>query len=437
MIPMLLAQVEFDLDWSQWIAPFTAQGWQAAACSALVGIACGLLGCFVVLRRMAFIGDALSHAILPGVVVAFLLTGSVNIAALFFGALLAGITTTVLVNLISRYSRTKEDSAIGITFTLLFALGIVLASAFTRGTHFDIKDYLWGDPMAVGFSDVIAMGAIALLVVIVVTAMYHPLRLVSFDPVVAAAMGLPVMMFHYLIMGLLSATVVTGIKTTGVILVVAMVITPASAAYQLTDRFWKMLVLSAGFGAFSAVAGTSLAFIVNAPTGPSMVVVASLLFLLAMLLSPTHGVVFDAWRRWRLGRHIAAEDMLKAMYHHNLDPNAVHTHAGLADRVKLSPGRIATLISRLRFRGLVEPAGNWFRLTPAGERRAVEMVRSHRLWESYLAQEANIDAEDVHDLAERLEHAHELADELDASLGHPARDPHGEEIPRPPRDAEQ
>ncbi|HEX7010299.1 MAG TPA: metal ABC transporter permease, partial [Phycisphaeraceae bacterium] len=289
---MLETLAQLQIDWSLWDLPLSAQWRAETLCSMLVGTACGVLGCFVVLRRMALIGDALSHAVLPGVVIAFMLSGSAEVTGLLLGALFAGLTTAVLINLVSRFSRTKEDSAIGIVFTALFALGIILISGLPRGTHFDLKCFLFGDPLAVGEADLWMMAVICPAVVGVVALLYHRLKLVSFDPVVAAAMGISVAAYHYLLMGLLSATVVAGLKTTGVILVVAMVITPASAAYQLTNRFWLMLTLAGAFGAASALAGMALAFMTNSPTGPAMVVVAMILFMLAVALSPTHGVVF-------------------------------------------------------------------------------------------------------------------------------------------------
>jgi ABC-type Mn2+/Zn2+ transport system permease subunit/Mn-dependent DtxR family transcriptional regulator len=423
----LLAQLEFD--WAQWSVPLSVQWWQETACSVLVGIACGVLGCFVVLRRMALIGDALSHAVLPGVVIAFVLTGSSGIGGLFLGALLAGLVTAGLIKLVSEYSRTKEDSAIGIVFTSLFAVGIILISSLPRGTHFDLKCFLFGDPLAVGHDDLVMMSVVAPLVLLTVFALYHRLKIASFDPVVAATMGISVSAIHYLLMGLLSATVVAGLKTTGVILVVAMVITPASAAYQLCNRLWSMLILAGIFGALSAAAGMSLAFMTNSPTGPAMVLVATILFGLAVLLSPNHGLLFRVWRRRSVRRHVHSEDCLKAVYH-LAESGTAYGVRDVVQRTGLAAARAQAMLKSLYGEQLID----WHKqapvLTPAGHRRAAELVRAHRLWESYLADEAGIDVENIHDEAERLEHAHELADEVDAKLGHPRRDPHGELIPR-------
>lgn len=422
----VLAQLEWD--WSQWSAPLSEQWRVETACSMLVGIACGVLGCFVVLRRMALIGDALSHAVLPGVVIAFLVTGSSGIFGLFVGALLAGLVTAVLIKVVSHYSRTKEDSAIGIVFTALFALGIILISSLSRGTHFDLKCFLFGDPLAVGREDLIMMAVVAPLVMITVAALYHRLKIASFDPVVASAMGISVGAIHYLLMGMLSATVVAGLKTTGVVLVVAMVITPASAAYQLCNRLWSMLLLAGVFGAVSAAAGMSLAFVTNSPTGPAMVLVATVLFGLTVVLSPQHGLLFAAWRKRAARRHIESEDCLKAIYT-LIEQHDSCSVGDVAKKTGFTASRVEALLRELQTESMIRLQSGKPTLTDDGRARAMEMVRAHRLWESYLAEEARIDKDHVHDEAERLEHAHELADEVDERLGFPKTDPHGEVIP--------
>ena len=419
---------QLSVEWGQWSLPWTEFYRQGTWCSILVAVTCGVLGCFVVLRRMALIGDALSHAILPGVVLTYMVTGDTQPLPLLAGAMTAGLVASVLISLVTRASRTKEDSSIGIVFTAMFAVGILLTGSLPRGTHFDLKCFLFGDALQVGTADLTMMAVIAAVVLGLVTLLYHRLKLVSFDPLVAAAMGVSVGAMHYLLMAMLSATVVAGLKSTGVVLVVAMVITPASAAYQLTDRFAVMLWLSALFGAVSAVLGMSVAFVFNASTGPAMVVVATGIFALSMLFSPGHGVIFERLRRVRLARHVRNEDMLKAL--HRLGPLPAGSHLlTLADHLKVRPGLVARTLTRLRRERLVTP-DDPVDLTEAGHAHAGEMVRAHRLWETYLTDRAGVDPDRVHDEAERLEHAHDLNERLDDALGRPDVDPHGSTIPR-------
>lgn len=428
----IMTQAQLDFMPSAWMIPFKELPWGTGT-SVLVGITCGILGCFVVLRRMALIGDALSHAVLPGVVIAFIVTKNTGILGLLLGALLAGLTTAVLINLVSQHSRTKEDSAIGIVFTALFALGLILLSNLPRGTHFDLRCFVWGVPEAVWPQDFYLMAIITILVLLLVIIFYYRLKLISFDPVVAAAMGIPVLLYHYLIMGMISATVVAGLKTTGVILVVAMVITPASAAYHMTNRFGVMLVLAGIFGALSALLGMILAYMINAPSGPCMVLVATMIFTAAMLFSPSHGLIFDRFRRWQLSRHIATEDVIKAIYQSTEEAQpAPVMMANLAQKMQMPVKAVVRITDRLRVKGMAAVSTDVVELTDAGRARAIEMVRAHRLWESYLTQRAGVGAHEVHDHAEVFEHAHEFSEEIEASLGHPNVDPHGEEIPELP-----
>lgn len=421
-----LAELVFSLDQAH--VPWTSRWLTQTLCTMLVGTTCGLLGCFVVLRRMALIGDALSHAVLPGVVLTFMVTGATEPLPLLIGATISGLITTALIGLVTKNSRTKEDSSIGIVFTAMFAIGIILYSAMRSATHFDMQCFLFGDPLAVMPSDLWMMGVICPAVIAIVVVMYHRLKLICFDPVLAAAMGVSVALTHYLLMGLLSVTIVAGLKTTGVILVVAMVITPASAAYQLTNRFGVMLLLSAVFGALSAGLGMSAAFVFGSPTGPAIVMVAALLFALSVLFSPGHGWVFERLRRLRLSRHVAEEDVLKAVYRlgdqPENQPEAIGAETGLPVK------RIRHAIGRLSETGMAKVDAGIVALTQAGRSHAEELVRAHRLWETYLVNEAGVDPEVVHDQAELLEHAHELAEELDKKLGKPATDPHGSQIPR-------
>jgi ABC-type Mn2+/Zn2+ transport system permease subunit/Mn-dependent DtxR family transcriptional regulator len=402
--------------------------WQPLVGSALIGAVLGVLGCFVVLRRMALIGDAISHAVLPGVVVAFLLV-STGITGLFIGALTAGILTAVCINVVSRMSRVKEDAAVGIVFTAMFALGVIMISWLPAGTHFDMKCFLFGDPLAVHRADLISIAVISPIVVGTVLLLFRPLKLVSFDSVMAATVGFNVTALHYLLMILLSATVVAALRSVGVIMAVAMLITPAAVGYQLTNRLQTMIAVAAGTGAASALIGMFLAFQIDCPPGPAMVLVATLMFAATMIFSPQRGVLAERRRRHRVREHIVEEDILKALVRRF--ENAEAPAAELTQVLESVPApSVIRAIDRLTREGFVRREQDRCRLTTTGRERAVGLVRAHRLWETYLA-EQNIADPELHEWAERLEHAHELAGELSVALGHPTVDPHGEPIPQP------
>ena len=440
----LLTLADFAFDWSRALAPFSSRWWMTAACSALVGCTLGVLGCFVVLRRMALIGDALSHSVLPGVVTAFLLLGVLGInldsgwgaVALMTGALTAGLITSLLVAVVGRNSRVKEDSAIGIVFTSMFAVGIILISGLPRGTHFDLKCFLFGEPLAVRSVDLIMLSIVTAAVLILVAILYHPLKLMIFDPTLAAAMDLPVRFLHYLLMGILAAAVVSGLTTTGVIMVVAMVITPAAGAYQLTNRFGVMLILAGLLGTIAAVMGMSLAFVTNWPTGPAMVLVASFLFIATLILSPEHGRLFQLWRQHRRKQHFQTEDILKAHYKLS-EQNAQATRTALSQITGLSQSQVQRVLQQTDNQAYwtFSTDNQTTQLTNTGRQQAIELVRAHRLWETYLADQTQITGDPLHEQADLLEHAHELADEIDATLDHPQTDPHGQPIPQifPPK----
>jgi ABC-type Mn2+/Zn2+ transport system permease subunit/Mn-dependent DtxR family transcriptional regulator len=394
--------------------------------SMLVGMACGVIGCFVILRGMALIGDAISHAVLPGVVLAFMLAGT-GMVSLFIGAMVAGLLTTALINFVQNHSRIKGDSATGLVFTVFFAIGVILISALPRGTHFDLQCFLFGNPLAVGKADLWMMVCVASIVSLIVFLMYHPLKVASFDPVMAASIGLKPSVAHYIIMFLLAATVVAGLQSVGIIMVVAMIIAPGATAYQWTDRLGVMLILAAAFGMLSAGLGFVLSFWQNWPTGPAMTVVAGGLFLVSMVFSPRYGTLAAYLQRRKNVRHIEVEDLLKAMVRL---PEYQATSDELVPLLGFSKGRVDSLIRRLDSRGLVSKLDSTLlRLTDKGLESARKMLRAHRLWEVLLTK-AGIDENQIHPMAERLEHAHEMADQLDKTLGHPEVDPHGKKIPR-------
>ncbi|RXI99427.1 metal ABC transporter permease [Anaerobacillus alkaliphilus] len=256
----------------------------------LVGLICGIIGCFIILRGMALMGDAISHAVLPGVVIAYMLG-----ASFFVGAVITGVLTALGIGYISQNSRIKDDSAIGIMFTAMFAFGVVLNSSL-RGTSVDLWHILFGNVLAVSRADLWVTFGMSIFVVLMVILFYRPLLLSTFDPTMAKATGLPVKFIHYMLMLLLSLVTVVSLQAVGIILVVAMLITPGATAYLLSDRLSVMLVLSAFFGIFSGVVGLFFSVIFDVSSGSTIVLIASLLFGLAFFFSPKQGVVWKLLR---------------------------------------------------------------------------------------------------------------------------------------------
>lgn len=257
--------------------------------SVMVGIICGVIGCFIVLRGLALMGDAISHAVLPGVAISYML--GINF---FYGAVLTGMLTAVGIGFVTQNSRIKSDSSIGIVFSAFFALGIILISKAQTAT--DLTQILFGNVLSVKSSDMwmtLIVGAIVLFVVIL---FYKELLISSFDETMAAAYGLPTQLIHYVIMILLTMTTVASLQTVGVVLVVAMLITPASTAYLLTNRLWVMILLSSIFGALSAIIGLYFSFVYNLSSGAVIVLVTTAFFLIAFIFSPKQGIL---WRSIR------------------------------------------------------------------------------------------------------------------------------------------
>ncbi|WOV88530.1 metal ABC transporter permease [Sporosarcina oncorhynchi] len=253
--------------------------------SIMVGIICGVIGSFIILRGMALMGDAISHAVLPGVAISYML--GINY---FYGAVFTGILTAFGIGAITQNSRIKSDSSIGLVFSAFFALGVILISKAKSAT--DLTQILFGNVLAVRTSDMWLTLAIGSLVILVVILFYKELLVSSFDETMAAAYGLNVRFIHYAIMFLLTLVTVASLQTVGVILVVSMLITPASTAYLLTNKLSVMVFLASFFGAISAVIGLYFSFVYNMPSGPVIALATTALFLLAFLFSPKQGIVF-------------------------------------------------------------------------------------------------------------------------------------------------
>lgn len=404
----------------------------------LLGICCGVLGGFVVVRKIALVGDALSHAVLPGVALGFLWNLSKDPWAIFIGATLAGLAGTVMVRALTATTRLKEDAALGLVLASFFAVGACLVTMIQRlpsGNKSGVDKFLFGQAAAIGADDLWLMSGVTLLVLAVVGLFYKELLVSSFDRGFARSSGLAVAWIDRGLLLLLAFTVVIALQAVGAVLVSAMLITPAAAAYLLTDRLHRLLFAAAFFGAAAGVVGAFLSFLgPDLPTGPFMVLAASSLFSVAFLFAPRHGVVTRWWRRRDRAARTRRENTLKALYQvwerRGSDDESI-TFAELAQHRGEDVAMAREQAAALAAHDLASISGEKILFTPQGRRRAAEIVRNHRLWELYLTNTVNIASDHVHEDAEKIEHVlgEDVVRELERRLNYANRDPHGRRIP--------
>ena len=406
----------------------------------LLGISCGLMGGFIVVRKMALLGDTLSHAVLPGVALGFLWNMNKDPLTIFIGATAAGLLGGAMVTLIRQTTRIKEDTALGLVLASFFAVGICLLTRIQRmdGSNMGgLTTIMFGQTALIGPEDIALMVPITTLAVLIIGLFYKELLVTSFDASFARTIGFPVNLINYTFMLLLAFSVVVALKAVGVVLVSAMLITPAAAAYLLTDRMHRLLGLAVLFGVIAGVVGVFVSFQpVKLPTGPFMVMSTTLVFILAFLFGPRHGIVMRWWRQKSRSDRVRRENTLKAVYHvldaRDFSGEGVSLRE-LAERRRetIDEARIqSNTLSRHDLATLHED-GSSVHLTPAGWQRACEIVRNHRLWELYLTNEAQIAPDHVHDDAEEIEHVlgEETVREIERTLNHAKEDPHGRPIP--------
>jgi manganese/zinc/iron transport system permease protein len=288
----------------------------------LVAVSCSLVGTFLVLRRMAMLGDAISHSVLPGIAIAFLLTASRNSWIMLAGAAVVGVLTAFLVQVLSSKARVRNDAAIGVTFTALFALGVVLVSRYASKVDLDTDCVLYGvleltplNALQINGVDYGPMAFWQMLVVFALTLgfvvlFYKELKLTSFDPPLATALGINALVMHYGLMAMVSVVTVGSFEPVGAILVVAMIVVPPATAYLWTHDLKTMLWLSALIGVFSAIAGYFLGLYWDASVAGTMTLVAGVLFTGAFFFSPTSGLLTKKLAQRRLGETSRAEDPL-------------------------------------------------------------------------------------------------------------------------------
>jgi ABC-type Mn2+/Zn2+ transport system permease subunit/Mn-dependent DtxR family transcriptional regulator len=396
---------------------------QALAAALIVGVVNAVVGSFLLVKRWALLGDAISHAVLPGVAIAFVMGWP-----FFVGAVVTGVLTALGIGVVERNSRIKQDAAMGLLFVSAFALGLAIISRIQSPV--DLFHVLFGNVLAVSPQDLYLTAGTGVVVVGAIALLYKELLLWSFDPLMAESIGLPVRALHYLLILLTSFTIVASLQAVGIVLVVAMLIAPAATAYLITDRFHRLVLLAAGLGACASVVGLYLSYYLDVASGATMVLVSAILFGGVFLCAPRRGLIPRAVRRLKARAGAAVDDLLKDLL--ALDRFAPVAPEMLAERIGQAVGAVGRALRRLERSGLVCRSAAGLSLTPEGRRRAMQVVRTHRLWERYLVDRGGLPSEEVHATADRLEHVStpELTERLDEVLGRPAVDPHGAPIPR-------
>lgn len=434
-------------NWFQLVPNEVQNAFWTIAVGALCAVCCALVGCFLVLRRMSLLGDALSHSVLAGIAIAYLVTGRADPVPMLLGALLAGILTAVLTQYVHRAAALPEDSAIGIVFTSLFAFGVIVVSQ-AKHVHLDLDCVLFGDLAFAGVNLHPIGGCLwpesfqtlvpaLLITVIFLTAFWKELRLTSFDPTLAATLGFGTLLMHYLLTTVVAVVTVAAMEVVG-LLVVALLIVPAASARLLTNRLSTMLCLACVLGVSCTTLGYFLALSWNSSAAGLAAVVSLAELVLIIIVSPQDGLLKRLLTTLRLRVRICAEDVLAGLFRKQEQALARNstTAVSLTDcHLLAGSGLLARPAVRwLKNRQLLSSSGDQWQLTERGLQYGRSLVRSHRLWESYLMENFDLPEDHLHIPAEDMEHfiGPELQQQITSELAAPVADPHGRSIPEAP-----
>jgi manganese/zinc/iron transport system permease protein len=401
-----------------------------------------LTGVFAFLRKRALVGDAISHSILPGICLAFMLTGLKSPWILLPGAVLTGWLSLWLIDVITSHSKIKSDSAIALVLSVFYGIGILLLTSIQNSGNANqsgLDKFLLGKAAAMVFEDVITFGIFSVGLVLVIFLFYKSFKLVCFDRDFALALGIKVKRIEMLLSVITVMAVAIGIQAVGVVLMAALLITPAASARYWTNNLKVMLVLSAVLGAFSGVAGAFVSYTMpKMPTGPWIVMCLSLLAVISVFLGTQQGVLSRQRQQHKNQRKILEENILKCLYHlseKEKDVDAFRSLDEILAKRLFYASKLKAGLKRLINKGLIskkeEEKVSKYQLTSKGITEGKRITRIHRLWELYLSKQLNLPDDHVHEDAEAIEHiiTPELEKELEKQLNYPTEDPHQSPIP--------
>lgn len=406
--------------------------------SMLIGASAALVGSFLFLRKRALVGDAIAHSVLPGICLAFIAFNSKHPALLLIGAIASGWLSLLFIDWITRNSKLKSDTAIGLTLSWFFGVGIMLLTFIQKtgnAAQSGLDSFLFGNASAMIAEDVYLFGGVSFGLIVLSVFLFKPLKLVIFDRDFAVSRGIKVRRFELILSTLTVIGVATGIKAVGVVLMAALLITPAAAARFWTDKMKTMLILAAIFGMVSGWMGALVSYTLpKMSTGPWIVLVVSAIAVFSFFFGTKKGLVHRLRSQQKMQRKILLENVLKLFYHLGEEhqnwsnPRSIDE---LMNRRFIPLPELTASLNRLSRKDFLSKEGKQFRLTDAGVEEGRRLTRLHRLWELYLIKYVNIAPDHVHDDAEAIEHI--ITPEIEAELLHllenPEKDPHNKEIP--------
>lgn len=412
--------------------------------SILLAVSSAIVGCFTFLKKKALVGDVVSHAVLPGICLAFLFSTNVlgipdkNPLILLIGAFLTGWLSILVIDNIVKKTKLKEDTATGLALSVFFGVGILLMTYIQKqggSSQTGLDSFLFGKAASLVGEDLIIFAVISVTLIIAVLLLFKEFTLISFDAAFATAIGYPVKGLNLALTTLTVLAVVTGIQAVGVVLMAAMLITPAAAARFWTDNLKRMIFLAAAFGAFSGTVGAYISYVAPAmPTGPWIVMILSIIALGSFFLSPKKGILFKSLKRRRIQKLILEENILKLFFQlgeKSKDFKEPRSVDQIIEKRAFKTSKLKSGLEVLKRQGYLTNSDKNWKLTKEGFEKGKRVLKLHRLWEVYLTQYLRIAPDHVHDDAERIEHiiTPDLEKRLERLLEFPDRDPHESEIP--------
>ena len=406
----------------------------------LLGIGSAYVGTFSFLDKKALLGDAISHSVLPGICLGFILAGEKNPLYIVTGAFLAGGVATFLSSWLKKNTKLSEDSIIATILSVFFGIGIVMLTALQKSGNPEIaglNSFIFGNAIGISEFDLMIYGGLSLTIILILTIFLKEFRLMVFDPAFGRAIGFPMDAIRFLFNVLMILAVVIGIQAIGVVLMAALLITPGAAARFWTDRLNSLLILAALFSILSGILGTYISFVIpQMPTGPWVVVFLSMFALISFLISPKSGIIFRYLKRKNYLKKTHRDHLLKSLYKAMEEGQQGLTIDKIYELYPFQKKEIQQSIINLDKSGYIITNQDTINLSESGITEAMRIVRLHRLWELYLNESLKIAPDHVHESAEQMEHllTPELEELLEKRLNFPTLDPHQETIPREKND---